>query len=234
MIRELVRRSVDNYLFKHPYWTEYNGVKVKVCCMTDIPAKARLRDGLGYINDWVLQEQPRVLCDVGCNIGLFPLWIYAHTGTRVRGMFVDASYQMVDKCRENLAVNGWDLHKSRFVTGLVGENEGTKFFANASHQASSCHVKPKNGGVAICPPVLDIAEAWGNQEGDMLKVDIEGSEMGLIMNTPAAFFLKFKRIIIEYHEPLCSVSLLRYLMPSQFKFVAVTGIVCGNTYWERR
>jgi len=233
-----LRRRADRYLADHPRWREIDGVKVKFASLTDLDVNRRaLRTGLGYNSEWVLNGPTDLICDVGCNTGLFALWVMARTGFKPQGIAIDANPAMVDRSRQHYLEN--DLRISSHW-GFVGEPEGMRLHRRSiSLVASSIPDHRARGDVvdSVTPPSICVRDLWrrkmGDCDGDLLKVDIEGSEFGLFMMEPNLASV-FKRVVVEWHAPLCDLTFLRNMMWGTHvlvHFEASTFI--GYAYFER-
>jgi transposase InsO family protein len=141
------------------------------------------------------------------------LWIKNHKPSiQLSGIGVDANPLMVARAEQHWRLNGLALVA---MQGLVGE-PARRFSINSNHVASSCVSRESTPGMEVASLnvwALDIEKIWDSEVkwlGDLMKVDIEGSELGLFSKTKIAS--RFKRIVVEWHEPLCSLPMLRYLL----------------------
>jgi FkbM family methyltransferase len=208
------RRHLDAFLARHPKeWTSA-GMKLTLNCATDWSC----RNALGY-SDWCISEPVHFFCDLGCNTGLFSLWLEAQQRHGLKGLAVDANVEMVNQCRHNFLQNA--LTGMVVVHGMVGEDEGVAFHPHAIHVLSSAiKLSQATGeylGSTCHPPTVNASKLWAehfDQPPDLLKVDIEGSEWGFIRNGDEWYLLtESKRILIEWHEPLMTLTTLRESLP---------------------
>jgi len=229
-----VRRGVDQYLRAHPYWRTVRGVKLKFACATDIDVNRRaMHQGLGYDADWVFSQPVESLIDLGCNTGLFALWVKAQTGRAPRGIAVDANPEMCARARDHFTANEvfMDVHH-----GLVGEPGETGVLHTHSVTVSSSTVgdtRPWGApGADVTVPCLGLVRLWGLRPFDLLKVDIEGSEHGLF-KAEQVFCAYARRIVVEWHEPHCTLAYIRQQLYGTHRLIKFhTHNWSGTAYFE--
>jgi FkbM family methyltransferase len=153
----------------------------------------------------------RSFIDLGCNVGYFCCFAAEATQSRdLVGLAVDANRAMVAETRWHLAEN--QLDRVRAVHGVVGLEPGVKeatFFVAASNVASSAQphqnpLVPQKGKLrAEVVPAVDLLALWKEQAGDMrvdlLKIDVEGSELDVIRNS-AGLLAITEALVIEWHK----------------------------------
>jgi FkbM family methyltransferase len=145
--------------------------------------------------------QGDLVVDLGANAGLFTL-LAAKLGARV--LAVEAQSGFLSLARQNLERNGC-LDHVVLVHGLVGGSKG--LFGDAHNLRGASHFE-------IEPPVRDVAgilEPFGDTRVAFLKMDIEGSEFGVITEE-ASWLDRVERISMEVHpehgEPASLVRVL--------------------------
>lgn len=148
--------------------------------------------------------------DLGCNVGLFPLYLCQLRGDRqVRGILVDANPDVVAEARGNLKLNGLD-EQVQACHGLAGAaRTGSQEFTLTPNSMSSTADRDLLGTTIgtrrIQVPSIDIGRKWSGQWGeqariDLLKMDIEGCELEFI-DANEDFLSRCDRIILEFHKP---------------------------------
>lgn len=152
----------------------------------------------------------RTFCDLGCNRGLFTMWLASKIGTSVQGLLVDANPYLVKDVETLLAQN--DLNGCIVVHGAVGGGRdgvnvellipstdvgaGLKKVASTNLQKDRCEVR--------MVPTLNVGRLWEDKFGritrcDLLKVDIEGAEWQFMLDE-GDFLSRVDRLVLEIHE----------------------------------
>jgi hypothetical protein len=71
----------------------------------------------------------------------------------------------------------------------------------------------------------------GIETCDLLKLDCEGAEYPILLNTPSALFARIHRIILEYHSSTTSaehVALVKYLEQAGYRIRTQPNYVHAN------
>jgi FkbM family methyltransferase len=153
----------------------------------------------------------KTFIDAGCNVGFFACYAAEQAGGRdIIGLMVDASPDMVEESRWHISANG--LTRVRAVQGAIGfpaDVHEVTFFMAASNVASSAQprqnprVPAKGDLVESRVPTIQLIDAWRQHAGDaaidLLKLDVEGSEIDAIRTNGA--LLKITRaVVLEWHK----------------------------------
>jgi len=150
--------------------------------------------------------------DLGCNAGWFALWLVAR-GQPVRaGLLIDAHPRMIDEARWHLDQNGL----SRFVlvhgaVGLAPTQASTTFHLHPTTSASSAmtydpakQLPVKGRIVDVEVPVVSVSAEWAKHCRDaivdLLKIDIEGMELALVINEGSFLQRRVRRVVVEWHK----------------------------------
>ena len=213
-----IRRRAESYLKAHPYYRTIDGIKLKYASVTDVDCnRTAIRHGLGYNSKWVLEKPVNTLCDLGCNTGLFTLWLMAKTGVRPSGIAVDANPEMCARAEEHFAMNG--LMGMKVINGLVGESDPT-FHIHSVGVSSSTVSDPRAFGALVKTIKVNRINVYdtlrffgGGCRVNLLKVDIEGSEFELFRMEEGKLSSICDRILVEWHEPKCNLVHLRSMLP---------------------
>jgi FkbM family methyltransferase len=152
----------------------------------------------------------RTFADLGCNVGYFTCWLCHQLQTRqVKGLMVDANAEAVEDARWQAAANDLsDVHVLHGLAGTGGRDGQATFYLHAANVCSTA--VPSDAALRraftwtpIQVPCLSIEESWRNLLGgvpcDLLKVDIEGSEMDFF-RTETAFLTRVRTIVVEWHK----------------------------------
>ncbi len=145
------------------------------------------------------------IIDAGANVGI--------SGLLLRRRFPKASIICLEPDPKNAAraqhhfgTNG--LADIRTLTAALWPEDGTVALSTPADDSKSWAIQARasaSGNVrAISVPSLLKESGW--DEIDLLKLDIEGGEFGLLKAPPARFWLpRIRTIIGEYHPPLGDV-----------------------------
>jgi FkbM family methyltransferase len=157
--------------------------------------------------------------DLGCNAGWFTLWLTARLpDPPVAGLLVDAHPLMVSEA-------AWHLKRNRLpncivVHGAVGlppDRVSTQFHIHPSSTASSVvsyqplTQLPVKGRITdVIVPAISVSEQWPKHFGeaivDLMKIDIEGSELDFISYEGGFLRERVRRIVLEWHKWCVSLS----------------------------
>jgi hypothetical protein len=92
--------------------------------------------------------------------------------------------------------------------GLIGKRGGAAaFYERDFHAVSSIHeehFKGSSGQAPINAPFIDIYDVFDGDHIDLLKCDIEGSEL-LFLNNYTDLMTKVKYAVFEFHPHLCDI-----------------------------
>lgn len=126
--------------------------------------------------------------DLGANAGVFSLYAAAQGASVVSVEAQDGFYPLLQHL---FRLNG--LEPPRVVHALVGS--GTGVFHRPENRLTASHW----GSQPMRATLAELIAILGLPEVDMLKVDIEGSEYDLFMNSDAPTLRRIKRITMEVH-----------------------------------
>lgn len=159
-----------------------------------------------------IRKNDKVL-DLGANVGVFS-GLAAVLGAHV--VAIEAQSRFVPELVENLKLSGLD-EKVQAVHGIVAPQAGV--FSNGEERRQASHWGEE-------PPVIDLnrlLEEIGWEEIDLLKIDIEGSEFGLLASKEN-WLHKVRRIAMEVHTEYGNVDELCARLKSCGFAVVVTDL----------
>jgi FkbM family methyltransferase len=146
--------------------------------------------------------------DLGCNVGYFTCWLAHHRGRGLKGLMLDANPEALAEAQWHVRANA--LSDVQAIHGVAGEAAGSvDFFLYDSNICSAS--QPPDRGVLdlagkwrkISVPSVRIGTLWrdrfGNMPCDLLKVDIEGSELNFVREEQE-FLSLVKTMIVEWHS----------------------------------
>lgn len=158
----------------------------------------------------------KTFADLGCNVGLFAILLADLTQRKdLMGLMIDANPEMIEEPQWHLTENRLDRIKPVF--GLVGsknKEDKADFYLLPSNLGSSQFnvyepgKPPKGKWKKISVPCVELETIWmenyGNIPCDILKIDIEGSELNFL-KTETAFLQRVSGIILEWHKWIVSL-----------------------------
>lgn len=168
-----------------------------------------------------------VVVDIGANIGAFS--VLAAIKTQNGSVFAyEPEENNYSKLLEN--INGNDLHNISPSKLIISDKNGfcDLFIGNLSNATHSIHeTDSKKSRRVKCITLKDIFTCNNLKKIDFLKIDAEGAEYDILLNTPSEVIRKVDKIVLEYHDYLdhnhTYNDLEKYLKGNGFKVK-----VCGN------
>lgn len=158
--------------------------------------------------------------DLGCNVGFFPLYLCKiRRDRKIKGICIDANPAMITEIEANLALN--QLSEVTAIHGLAEAGKTgalREFWVTQSSSSSTSDLSSlgtKFGSTNVHAPLLDplveFHSRLGDQRIDILKVDIEGSELNFLSSHPK-LVEQTDRIILEFHKPKVTSAAVRALL----------------------
>jgi FkbM family methyltransferase len=152
----------------------------------------------------------RTFVDLGCNVGYFTCWLCRETkNTELKGLIVDANPEAIEDAQWHVEANGFrNVHVLHGLAGAGAQEGESDFFVHVSNVVSTASPQ---GGVSnlsndwtqLKVPFVSIEKNWqkyfGQEPCDLLKVDIEGSEMDFFRAEPE-FLKRVQAILLEWHK----------------------------------
>lgn len=233
VLRKLVKQL---RLLSLANWWLHISPATKILPATGIKYRARRVESLalsaemfekGYLySSAELPSDIRTFADLGCNVGYFTCWLCEQLQNRkISGLLVDANAEAVEDATWHIKAN--QLSGIQALHGLVGTGNKSGmaefFLHNTSNVCSTTTLSEqelKESGVwtRMQIPCINLEEKWqslfGNTPCDLLKIDIEGSEMDFFRNEPQ-FLDRTKAILIEWHKNRVAYPDLNALLTSR-------------------
>ena len=159
----------------------------------------KLQDDFVYteIFDWnVYQVRPEEIAganvlDIGGHFGMFNLYCNDLGAKQI--VTVEANPNNF----VTLLKNTKDITNFKAINAAVTTNTGD--FINISNEG--CQSRINEGDLKVSTVSLtDVVSWFPDNEDIVLKMDIEGAEYSLFLNTPSFVFRRFNKIYIELHE----------------------------------
>jgi FkbM family methyltransferase len=216
-IVQLLRfHKVANFVLRHrPLIKKLpkSGVFYRASSVESIPLAVEMFDqGLTYDQTFLRSLGPiETFADLGCNVGYFTcLLAHLNSGRPLKGLMIDANPEVVQEAAWHAQANHLtDVHA---LHGIVGEPSPTgesQFYVYESSICSSSHPlnesqsNLKGAWTEVKVPCLVLERVWREKFGDtrcnLLKIDIEGSEMKFLQSEES-FLNRVDSILLEWHK----------------------------------
>jgi FkbM family methyltransferase len=155
-----------------------------------------------YGNLQELADEPSpVIIDIGGNIGVFSLFALVTIPSSSIWTFEPEPQNF--KCLErNIALNGMAGRCTPVNTAVCGtRGERSLYLTGANSGTNSMCIAGTSGSHIQVPCITleDIFLTFGISLCTLLKIDCEGAEYEILMNTPPHIFKRIKRIVLEWH-----------------------------------
>jgi len=185
-------------------------------------------NGLYFSHNFYEPSPDDVVIDIGANIGFFTLYL----NQRAPGITVHC-FEPASPTFERLRTNVW-LNRLESRTRLhryaVSGDNGIAYLAHHQHSVERSLLR-ESGDAALAEEVesLTLARALsvcGVDHVDMLKIDIEGAEVELILNSKPDTWRQIERVVLEFHgmlRPGCRQVLIDALRERGFREPRVVG-----------
>ena len=225
-----------------------SGVVYRATRLESIPLAVEMFEKGNLYDAALLPKVFLTFADLGCNVGYFTCWL-AHlaAGRTLRGLMLDANPQAVEEARWHAQANG--MREVFGVHGIAGEGapgEFAEFFLYESNICSTSHMPDtqqmdlKGKWEKIRVPCVSIGEEWrkcfGDTRCDVLKIDIEGSELNFLRGSEE--FLKLcGSVLVEWHKWTVNLAELQEFLSGQgFAFVKTVeeNDQMGTAYFRRQ
>lgn len=207
--------NITNYILKiFPINRYINGKKivVRIDSVAALALSEEILGNAGYTP--CLQDyEVNTFIDLGCNIGWLPCIIASLQETNdLKGLMIDADPGVLDSARWHVRKNnltgctllqgavGCPKGKQEIILNITGSNTQSSI-----RDFSTKHPYPLKGKTrSISVPCISVSEAWKekfqDQKVDLLKIDIEGSELDFLKSEMAFVSSSVRRVVCEWHS----------------------------------
>lgn len=171
--------------------------------------------------------------DLGCNVGYFTCWLADQAkGRKLNGVMMDANPDAVAEANWHAQAN--HLDQVFGIHGILGEDSPSgqvDFYLYESNICSTSQLSDlermglKGNWTKISVPCISLEAKWRQQHGDarcnILKVDIEGSELNFLKKE-SSFLRQVDTIIVEWHKWRVTLDELKAYLESQgFRLIKI-------------
>ncbi len=213
-----------------------------------IPLAQEMFEKAALYDASLLPKQFTSFADLGCNVGYFTCWL-AHLaeGRKLKGLMLDANPAAVVDARWHAQAN--QMPEVHGIHGIAGEGkpgDKAEFFVYESNICSTSHLPDvekmalKGKWERIEVPSVSIEDSWNaffgpTQRCNILKIDIEGSEMN-VLKAEQKFLTRCDSVLVEWHKWRVSLDELKtFLATQQFRYVKTLdeNDQMGTAYFSR-
>lgn len=203
--RRLARRSAGEttYVWRRRLWIVCDGARRDHVALQEIFC----RDAYGpWLEGVALAGQRLRYVNIGAHIGSFDLWLLDRGVQLEMGLAAELNPETFRRAQRNLAANG--LSAVRLVNcGIAGEAGFADFAPSPDSLGDSLYAR--RGTAAVTERIelftledFVVRHAGAGAEFDLLKLDCEGAEYGILRTASVATLRRFRRIVVEFHaEP---------------------------------
>ena len=165
---------------------------------------------MGYL------KQNSVVIDIGAQIGVFSVFAgkIAKKGLVLSYEPFTENFEMLN---QNIKLNSLENLKA-FKKGISGKSGKRELVI--SEENTGGHSLFESGGKKVEIQTITLEQVFKEnklKKCDYLKIDCEGAEYEILMNTPIAYLKKIKSISMEYHDNGNVEELKNFLEKSGFK-----------------
>lgn len=178
----------------------YNGLKV--------PADSPF--SFGFVNAIYFQKiygctekNWKTIVDIGANRGYFSLFA-AQNSPEAHIYAIEPFHETFDILNKNIALNHFESRIQTFPFAVSPENGHSPFYIGEDLLDNSLLkiVSDKPDTILVeTRSLTSFMDSWHLTHIDMLKMNCEGSEYAILMNTPQSYLQRIQHIRLEYHTP---------------------------------
>jgi|tagenome__1003787_1003787.scaffolds.fasta_scaffold20794624_2 FkbM family methyltransferase len=223
----IAKHVVPEPLALRPVWITLE-TGIKVCCNSEqtLVVFAEVFADQTYRKALDLVKPLETIVDLGANRGLFVLYVEHYLRERQREdrptyFCVEPSRENVGSLVRHVAENGIGP-RVRIARGVVTDRRlGSAHFHYTARSNTSAAIVPTARLTSRAVPIVDLANL-SNGGIDVLKIDVEGAEQGLLREY-ADVLARTRVVVIELHLQFVDADACRRILAAAgFAFVVVT------------
>ena len=181
-----------------------------------------------YTRDgFYLPRSGDVVLDIGGNIGFFAVSLeWMARGVRVHSF--EPAPDTRTRLRRNVTTNGLEDVVTIYPFAVTNNHGVVQLNAAALTGHRSLFDRPTSpaepGETVPCINLAQAVELTGASRIDLLKIDVEGSEIEIVEGADAETWKKIRRVVVEYHDlfrPGCQERVFRVLTALGFPFLEI-------------
>jgi len=161
-------------------------------------------------------RQAKIIVDIGANVGFFALYA-SYLNPQVAIHAFEPFPKNANQLKNNLLLNS--NCRIHFHPEAVSDKTGAAALYFTPGIDSGCSLsQPKSQSCSVnVVSINDLFNLCGVEKIDLLKLDCEGSELGILSAISREQLSKIRSVIMEYHDLAEVESLQRILFDSGFK-----------------
>ena len=189
------------------------------------------------INEQFIEEQykwldvkNRLVIDIGANIGDSAIY-FALKGAKHVYAFEPYPYSY-ELAMRNIKLNGLEDKITLLNEGCSGKSGKIRIPSSYKNLGGTDLKNFKNGTNINITTLGELVKRFGIKDKAILKVDCEGCEYGIFLETQNSDLRRFKQIQIEYHYGYLNIKIK--LKDSEFKVTNTIPIYLDNSEAENK
>ena len=191
-----------------------NGIKYKIKARTNEISIINEIWGLKIYNRLMSSiEDGSTVVDIGANIGVFSVKA-ARYKKDIRVLSFEPMQGNYEALKENIRINNLENFIVPYKIAVSGNGEDkVLYFKDKDSGGASIHNYRNEAVSQIRVPSITLESIFKDhaiKQCDFLKIDCEGAEGEIILNTPRSLFSHIKSMTIEWHEGLNSITLKEF------------------------
>jgi|SRR3989344_3818409 len=152
-----------------------------------------------FENSFDLNEDATVI-DVGAHIGAFTICA-AHKAKRGRVYAFEPSLKNYEILERNVLLHS-AANVSLFNLAVAGNNQERILYIDGFNSGRHSFIKKTRKSIPVnCLTLKEVLITNQISKCDFLKMDCEGAEYEILLNTPIEILKKIDQIVLEYHSP---------------------------------
>lgn len=161
----------------------------------------------GYWESWLtkflagrLKPGMRV-ADVGANFGYYTILMAAAVGAEGRVHAVEPHPDTAHVLRQNVVLNGFARYTAihELALGADARTSVTLFTPDGEPKNAAVVAAPLDGGVSITVPATTMDDLLGEHKIDLIKIDAEGAEEGILIGMSGLIARCRPAIVLEFN-----------------------------------
>ena len=195
-------------------------------------------DAIAFLENFILEantfhknfkiKEDDIIVDIGAHVGYFTIYAanLAKKGKIISYEPSKSSFLILEK---NIKINKFSNVKLENLAVSKIHGKAWLYTDNMDEISNSLYNLNKNFEVQEVETITlsDIFLKYGLDEIDFLKMDCEGAEYDIILNSPKSILNKIKKMSIEIHEnvvPYEKQVLIKYLEDTGFNVIIINSI----------
>ena len=159
------------------------------------------------VYDILDMDNCKTVLDIGANVGLWTKYILSRNAKKV------FSFEPNKKAIEHLKFTLKDEKNATIIEKAVYKENGTlQFFIDDNNSLTSSLLSESGHKPSYDVSAITLGEALnltGEENIDLVKIDIEGAEFDIIENLSSNVFARINSFLIEYHDFYFSEGILK-------------------------